>query len=274
MTCIEISDLNFKYQDEELFKNLTLSLQRGKCYVLSGLNGCGKSTLIKIIAGKLLCIYDKVKVLGEDPFRCTRLTSDIAYLSNDWGTRTVAYSGYNIPIMSAIKVNDMMVELRKKYSVRSDELIDVLGINLNWSLNAISEGQRKRVQLYLGLLQPFKVCLLDEITVNLDVLVKNRLMTYLKKESMENGACIIYVTHIFDGLDSWCTDLIYMTRLRNVSIIPINEIKQKNIYHYLLENFEKEYDGSIIEPEEQKDRSVKKNAGGYTNGVLIDFKYV
>lgn len=274
MTCIEISDLNFKYEDKELFKNLSLCLQRGKCYVLSGLNGCGKSTLIKIIAGKLLCTYNKVKVLGEDPFRCTRLSSDIAFLSNDWGTRTVAYSGYNIPIMSAIKVNEMMVELRKKYSDRSDELIDVLGINLNWSLNSISEGQRKRVQLYLGLLQPFKVCLLDEITVNLDVLVKNRLMKYLKKESMENGACIIYVTHIFDGLDSWCTDLIYMTRIRNISIIPINEIKQKNIYHYLLEIFEKEYDGSIIEQEEQKDRSVKKNAGGYTNGVLIDFKYV
>jgi len=273
MRVIEIKDLNFKYEEKLIFKNFSLNLDDGNCYVLSGLNGCGKSTLLRLIAGKTLCGYNEVNVLGKDPFRYTKLLNDIAFLNNDWGKSTVAYSGYNIPIQSSLKVDEMMVELRKMYKDRSDELISVLGINLNWSLNNISEGQRKRVQLYLGLIKPFKVCLLDEITVNLDILVKTRLMNYLKKESIENKACIVYVTHIFDGLNDWCTQLVYLQKNNDVVIESINDIKNRDIFAFLLEKFLKEYDENEIEEEDNKQPILIKNAGGYTPGVLHDLKY-
>ena len=235
MRIIEIKDLTFKYDEKKIFENFSLNLDTNNCYVLSGLNGCGKSTLLKLIAGKKICDYDKIKVLEKDPFRDTILINDIAFLNNDWGKSTVAYSGFNIPIQSSLKVNEMMVELRKTYHERSEELLHILGINLNWSLNNISEGQRKRVQLYLGLIKPFKVCLLDEITVNLDILVKTRLMNYLKKESIVNNACIIYVTHIFDGLNNWCSKLIYLKKNNDVVVKSIEEVQ--DIFSYLLENF-------------------------------------
>jgi ABC-type sugar transport system ATPase subunit len=53
-----------------------------------------------------------------------------------------------------------------------------------------------------------QVLLLDEITVDLDVLARANLLTYLKKECEERGATIIYATHIFDGLDDWPTDIV------------------------------------------------------------------
>ena len=59
---------------------------------------------------------------------------------------------------------------------------------------------------------------IDEITVNLDILVKNRLMQYLKKECIQNNACIIYITHIFDGLDDWCDYLYYINKKRDFII--------------------------------------------------------
>ena len=59
---------------------------------------------------------------------------------------------------------------------REKELRELLMIDTEWSMNGVSEGQRKRIQLYLGLLRPFKVLLLDEITVNIDVIVKSRFM--------------------------------------------------------------------------------------------------
>ena len=83
--CIEINNLNFKYDNKIIFNNLTLDLYSNHCYVLAGLNGCGKSTLMKIIGGKCLCEYDKVKVLNKDPFRDTSLNNDIAYIDNYWG---------------------------------------------------------------------------------------------------------------------------------------------------------------------------------------------
>ena len=174
---IEINDLTFCYkqdytkQTEPVFKNLSLNFEKGKRYIVTGLNGSGKSTLLKLIGGKTLTEYGAVKVNDKDPFRETSSNFDIAFINNDWGTQTVAFTGYNIPLQSSLKVKEMMVKLKETYPERNQELIKVLGINEEWSMNAISEGQRKRVQLYLGLIQPFKVCLLDEITVNLDILV-------------------------------------------------------------------------------------------------------
>jgi len=53
-----------------------------------------------------------------------------------------------------------------------------------------------------------KVLLLDEITVDLDVLARADLLAFLKSECEERGATIIYATHIFDGLDSWPSHLV------------------------------------------------------------------
>ena len=55
-----------------------------------------------------------------------------------------------------------------------------------------------------------QVLLLDEITVDLDVLGRADLLAYLRSETEERGACIVYATHIFDGLESWATHLMYL----------------------------------------------------------------
>jgi CCR4-NOT complex subunit CAF16 len=52
---------------------------------------------------------------------------------------------------------------------------------------------------------------MDEVTVSLDVVVRQDLLRWLKKESETRGATIIYATHIFDGLDDWPTHLHYLT---------------------------------------------------------------
>jgi CCR4-NOT complex subunit CAF16 len=53
-----------------------------------------------------------------------------------------------------------------------------------------------------------KLFLLDEITVDLDVLARADLLRFLKKECEERGATIIYATHIFDGLEDWPSHIV------------------------------------------------------------------
>lgn len=60
-----------------------------------------------------------------------------------------------------------------------------------------------------------QVLLLDEITVDLDVLARADLMTFLRSECEERGATIIYATHIFDGLESWPTHIVSLSILAN-----------------------------------------------------------
>ena len=148
----------------------------------------------------------------------------------------------------------------------------ILDIDEEWKLNCISEGQRKRVQLYLNLLQPFDVCLLDEITVNLDILVKYKLLNYLKKQAIQNNSCILYVTHIFDGLDDWYDSLVYVGRKGLVDKIPKDIIsKEGSIYKYLLSNFQDDSIDNENDRQQKSDEIILK-MGGYSDGVLINYK--
>ena len=71
------------------------------------------------------------------------------------------------------------------------------------------------MHIMIGLIRPFKVLLLDEITTSLDRCVRQDLLHWIIKDSNELGATILYATHIFDGLDDWATNLRY----------PIEEVK-------------------------------------------------
>lgn len=227
---IEIENLTFAYhsdnsgssfrdpsRDNDVLKKLNLSLATGSRCLLIGANGSGKSTLMKILAGRHLTSSGSngeksaVKVLGLNAFHDTKLNFHRAYLDCDWGMRTVAFVGAAVPLMADIAVRNMMEKLQASYPERREELLRMLGVDLDWRMHQLSDGQRRRVQIYLGLLRPFKVLLLDEVTTSLDVCVRQDLLRWLVRESDERGATIIYATHIFDGLDDWATHLFYLT---------------------------------------------------------------
>ena len=178
-------------------------------------------TLLKILAGRHLTksaftaedgseVKTKTSVLGLNAFHDTRLNFHRAYLDCDWGMRNVAFVGAAVPLMADIPVHKMMEKLQASYPERRDELLDMLGIDLDWRMHQLSDGQRRRVQLFLGLVRPFKILLLDEVTTSLDVCVRQDLLRWLVRESDERGATIVYATHIFDGLDDWATHLYYL----------------------------------------------------------------
>ena len=265
---IDVKNLHFSYENKKIFENLNIEFKKGKKYIIVGLNGCGKSTLLKLIAGKTLCTYDSIKVLNKDPFRDTSLNNNIAFLDNNWGMTSVAFAGYSLPLQSGLKVGDMMVKLKETFPDRNKELIDVLNINTEWKLNCISEGQRKRVQLYLNLIKPFDICLLDEITVNLDIIIKDRFMNYLKKECEKNNSCIIYITHIFDGLDNWCDNLLYLKQDGTVGYF--DKKPNEPLYEFLLDLISSEKINKYEDEVEKNREKIEKNAGGYTSGTLIN----
>lgn len=116
-----------------------------------------------------------------------------------------------------------------RYKERRDLLLDLLDIDLDWHMHNISDGERRRVQLCMGLMAPWDVLLLDEVTVDLDVLVRHELLEFLKKDSETRGATIICTllpsfpvqykhltlnppdaTHIFDGLNDFPTHVAHL----------------------------------------------------------------
>jgi len=67
----------------------------------------------------------------------------------------------------------------------------VLDVDLEWRMHKVSDGQRRRVQICMGLLRPFKVLLLDEITVDLDVVGRGGFDELLKGGMRRSGARVL-----------------------------------------------------------------------------------
>ena len=157
--------MTFRYGEKApSLKDINLVLPRGSRTLLVGDNGAGKSTLLRILSGRHLTPNCTITVLGKDSYFDTSLNEVRAYCATDWGKRTVAFAGHDMPLMADIGVSEMMTALQQKYRPRRDELVALLGINLEWRMNELSDGQRRRVQIMLQLLRPVEILLLDEIT--------------------------------------------------------------------------------------------------------------
>ena len=98
----------------------------------------------------------------------------------------------------------------ERHADRCKELLEIMQVNPDWHMHQVSDGQRRRVQIVLGLLEPWELLLMDEVTVDLDVIVRARLLKFLTKETRDRGATILYATHIFDGLGQWPTHVVHM----------------------------------------------------------------
>lgn len=118
-------------------------------------------------------------------------------------------------------------------SSRCIELLQLLDIDINWRMHIVSDGERRRVQILLGLMNPFDVLLLDEVTVDLDVLVRADLLNFLKHETEVRGSTILYATHIFDGLNEWPT---HMLHLRNGRVFLLKELNLIEDFHQIKQN--------------------------------------
>mmetsp|Transcript_15036 Transcript_15036/g.32409 ORF Transcript_15036/g.32409 Transcript_15036/m.32409 type:complete len:230 (-) Transcript_15036:35-724(-) len=126
----------------------------------------------------------------------------------------------------------MFVKWQEEHVERRDELVKVLGIDLNWRMNECSDGQRKKVQIMIKLLKPFQVCIIDEFVADLDILSRGNFFDYMTRECEERGASVIYATHIFDLADSWASHIAFMQLDRVLS--PIRRLDTLPAYKEVL----------------------------------------
>ncbi|PBL02546.1 P-loop containing nucleoside triphosphate hydrolase protein [Armillaria gallica] len=202
---IAVNALTYLYtsQSDPILKDIALSLPQGSRTILVGANGAGKSTLLQILAGKRLVSSPgaDIRIKDRDVFRNS--PEGVSFLGTEWAMNPV--------VRGDIVVSAFLDSVGGyRYKERRDRLLDILDIDLDWHMHAISDGERRRVQLCFGLMMPWDVLLLDEVTVDLDVLVRDDLLKFLRNDSETRGATIIYATHIFDGLNDFPTHVAHM----------------------------------------------------------------
>ncbi|KAL1408733.1 CCR4-NOT regulatory complex component [Vanrija albida] len=200
---IDCQDLTFSWKDgdEPVLEDVNINLVKGDRCLLLGANGAGKSTLLRILAGKRLTKTRNCKILGQDVFM--NPPGGVVYLGTEWSSNPV--------VRSDIVVSHFLDSVGGyRHRERRDRLLQILDVDLDWRMHQISDGERRRVQLCMGLMTEWDVLLLDEVTVDLDVLVRSDLIDFLVGESETRGATILYATHIFDGLSNFPTKVCHI----------------------------------------------------------------
>lgn len=227
---ISVLNLTFRYstlyeESPVVLDDIVLQLEAGSRCLLLGSNGAGKSTLLNVMGGKHIHPPGAVMVCGQPAFHNTH--PGIISITGNW-TRTAHYEGHSVAYAKDISVQQMidMVAESEKCPARIAKIIEVLDIDLEWRMHVVSDGQRRRVQLLMGLMRNWEVLLLDEVTVDLDVVARANLLNYLKEETEERGATIVYATHIFDGLDRWGTHLARLQAGNLLQYGPVSEFTE------------------------------------------------
>lgn len=213
----EIDNLTYTFHSspKPSLSNINLKIPWNTRTLVIGSNGAGKSTLLKLLSGKHLCLNGKIRVNGLDPFSPISMQINSAKENGDADVQITTYLGTEWCHMSIINRDIGVLELLESiglnhYKARGEKLIEILEVDLNWRMHRLSDGQKRRVQLVMGLLKPWRVLLLDEVTVDLDVIARSRLLQFLKEETETRKCSVIYATHIFDGLAKWPDKIIHI----------------------------------------------------------------
>lgn len=208
---IVVRGLDFRYAPDQplVLSDVLFTVEAGARCLLVGRNGAGKSTLLEILAGQHLVPADAVRVLGCPAFHDTSLSGRVSYIGGDF------------PFDADVPVSDILSAYTGIDPIRRARLIQILDVDPAWRMSRVSSGQRRRVQLVLGLLRPAEVLLLDEVTTDLDLIGRLDLLELLRSETEDRGATIVLATHVFDRLDRWATEIVHVARGRVARHEPV-----------------------------------------------------
>lgn len=201
MDAVAVRKLSFCYPGASapVLRDLSFVLPAGARCLLLGANGVGKSTLLRLIAGRHMIAPDVVRVLGRAAFHDTSLAGDVGFLGGDF------------QFHQDITVAEILAHRPGVSEARRRRALEILDIDPGWRMHQVSDGQRRRVQIQLEIERDLSLLLLDEVTADLDVLARADLLRHLREDSETRGMTVIYASHVLDGLGAFATHLLFLS---------------------------------------------------------------
>jgi len=195
-----VRDLSYKYKNENRVAIPDFNIDSRGVFCITGANGSGKSTLLSLIAGLIPPTTGRIEfsfcVKNEVPD--TSSTPDILFFSQ--GRDVMSMSVRDNVRMGMPFGDEEICEMLVKLGASSllDELPDRLDTELGANGIGVSSGQKQILFATHLLLSRPRMALLDEISSNMDVIVKNRLLDLLEELGQES--LVLVVTHDEDVL--------------------------------------------------------------------------
>lgn len=206
--------------------DVSFKIDKGEIVGYLGPNGAGKSTTIKILTGILVPTGGTVEVAGLVPWKHRQ--ANAANIGVVFGQRTQLW--WALPLKESLGLIGRMYRMSERdYKRQMDMLVELLGMQsfLQTPVRQLSLGQRMRGDLAAAVLYQPPVLFLDEPTIGLDVVVKERIRSFIEAINREQKTTVLLTTHDLDDVERLCKRIIIMDEGKVVFDGPVDSIKHR-----------------------------------------------
>ncbi|MBV4425497.1 ABC transporter ATP-binding protein [Clostridium tyrobutyricum] len=235
MEAITIQNLKKSYKDNEVLKDISLSVKRGEVFTLLGENGSGKTTLINILCTLLRPSSGKVMIMNESVDKNQEKIRKLISLNSQSNTLDEEFSGYeNLKLIAELRGIDNVKSEVNKLSKRLN-----LTPFLNRKVASYSGGMKRRLDIAMSLIGDASIIFLDEPTTGVDP--KNRLEIWnIINEIRDSGKTIFLTTQYLEEADLLSDHIGFINDGKIVLYGTPDEIKKNAEEKYIIQVPEKE----------------------------------
>lgn len=199
---IEIKDISKSFGKLSVLRGIDLNLNRGQCVALIGPNGCGKTTLIKIILSMVMADKGEVIINGQLITKGIAYKKMIGYMPQIGRYPQNMTIGQIIEMVQSIRNTSENLDLSLFHSFGMDGLLDK-------KMGTLSGGTMQKVSAVLAFMFNPPILILDEPTAGLDPISAEILKEKIIAER-NNGKLIIITSHLLSELDNMVSEIIFM----------------------------------------------------------------
>jgi ABC-2 type transport system ATP-binding protein len=222
-----------QYEVKRAVDDVSFSLDEGELLGYIGPNGAGKSTTIKMLTGILTPTAGAVEVAGLTPWR--QRERNALNIGVVFGQRSQLW--WDLPLIESFKLVAKMYRVEpERYQRNLGHFRELLEMDdfMNTPVRQLSLGQRMRGDLAAALLYDPPIVYLDEPTVGLDVLAKERIRTFIEAINRERRTTVILTTHDLGDIERLCRRMILIDQGKLLYDGPIARLKSAYAPHRML----------------------------------------
>ena len=200
MEILRAENISKKIGRKQILNDMTLSINQGEHTVFLGMNGCGKSIFLSILAGYRTYESGEIYWYGEKVTNdeIDEVRKNIGFISSSYFDRYYRYESVLEIVLSGLSGRLGLEKMPSPAQVRrAKELLNALEIPAGgrYPYEMLSKGQRQKALIARGLINNPKILILDEPCEGLDILARSYFLQILTSTAEESQTTMLLVSH-------------------------------------------------------------------------------